>query len=298
MMSWRGVRVARQARVLVEDATLSIAPGEIVAIAGPNGAGKSTLLRVMAGEWLPEAGTLELAGRPLAAWTGPERALRLGVLPQQAGLAFDFTVEEVVELGRLPHAELGAGARRHREAVGHALAVTALETLRARPYLALSGGERQRVHLARVIAQLHEALAGLVGRVEPPRGQPQSQSHGQARSQPIQAAMLLDEPTAALDPGHQQRLLDQLWAWSRQGLAVGLVLHDLNLAARYADRLVFLKAGRVMADGPVREVLREEILAAVYGCRFEVIPGGLDAVPTVSLAAAHTLSWRLDDPSA
>lgn len=182
---------------------------------GPNGAGKSSLLGALSGELSAHQGRVLLDQRELAQWEGMQRAQRLAVLPQASSLDFAFRVEEVVGLGRLPHQ---TGRIRDAQIVSAALAAADVGHLRDRSYLALSGGERQRVHLARVLAQLWPGQEG--------------------------QSLLLDEPTSALDPLHQHVTLQAIRAFAEQGVAVLVILHDLNLAARYCDRVLLLEGAR------------------------------------------------------
>lgn len=216
--------------------------GEVLAVLGTNGAGKSTLLATLSGELAHPEGAIELAGRPLSAWPAGDRARRLAVLPQASSLAFAFSVEEVVLLGRLPHA---SGHEVDQRIVTEVMQATDTGHLHQRSYLALSGGERQRVHLARVLAQVWDTT-------EP-------------------ACLLLDEPTASLDLAHQRLILQQAREIARRGNAVLLVLHDLNLAARYADRLLLLDRGGVSALGTAWEVLQAERVQRVFGVEVQVV---------------------------
>lgn len=215
--------------------------GEVLALLGTNGAGKSTLLATLSGELAYPQGAIQLAGRPLGSWEAGERARRLAVLPQSSSLAFAFSVEEVVLLGRLPHA---SGREEDRRIVNQVMQAADVEHLRQRSYLMLSGGERQRVHLARVLAQIWNSA-------EP-------------------ACLLLDEPTASLDLAHQQLILRQARELARRGNAVLVVLHDLNLAARYADRLLLLDRGGMSALGSPWEVLEAERIKRVFGVEVQV----------------------------
>jgi iron complex transport system ATP-binding protein len=174
--------------------------------------------------------------RRLDDWPGAERARRLAVLPQSSTLDFSFRVEAVVAMGRLPHA---SGRRRDAQIVGEALQAADAAHLAGRSYLALSGGERQRVHLARVLAQLWPGGAGQI--------------------------LLLDEPTSMLDPLHQHTILQAIRVFAERGAAVLVILHDLNLAARYCDRLLLLHQGRMQALGSPEQVLRVAPLQAVFG---------------------------------
>ncbi len=236
MLRAENLAVQRGPCTVLADVHLELRPGEVLGVLGPNGAGKSTLLAALSGELPAAHGRVLLDERPLSAWHGPERARRLAVLPQTSSLGFAFRVEEVVGMGRLPHA---TGRTRDAEIVGEALAAADAAHLSGRNYLELSGGERQRVHLARVLAQLWPGGEGQV--------------------------LLLDEPTSMLDPLHQHTTLQATRTFAEQGAAVLVILHDLNLAARYCDRLLLLERGRPHALGTPDEVLRADPLRAVFG---------------------------------
>lgn len=243
------------ARELVLEAlSLDIGEGEVVALVGPNGSGKSTLLRALGRVLKPKTGVVYLDGRVMREWPTREVARRLALLPQGPTLANDMTVEELVRMGRSPHQGiLGIPTRADEEAVQRAIRDTSIDALTGRQVSALSGGERQRVWLAMALAQ-----------------QPQ--------------VLLLDEPTTFLDLNHQLEVLDLVRDFNRQrGLTVVMVLHDLNQAARYANRMVVLKQGRIYADGEPREVLTRDTLREVFGVEAHVMPGpegsGLIVVP-------------------
>lgn len=236
MLSALGVSVQRGTSTVLADIDLQLVPGEVLGVLGPNGAGKSTLLGALSGELAVSAGQVTLQGTLLRDWIGPERARCLAVLPQSSSLSFAFQASEVVSLGRLPHA---TGRERDREIVAAALLAADAQHLACRSYLSLSGGEQQRVHLARVLAQL---WPGAVGQV-----------------------LLLDEPTAMLDPSHQHSILKVVQRFAEQGGAVMVILHDLNLAARYCDRLMLLAEGRARLIGTPDCVLRAGPLKAVFG---------------------------------
>lgn len=236
MLLAENLEVRRGARCVLQGVDLQLRAGEIFGVLGPNGAGKSTLLGALSGELAVNAGRVLLAGRPLHEWPSRERAQRLAVLPQQSSLSFGFRVEEVVGMGRLPHDE---GRAADLLIVEQALAAADASHLEGRSYLSLSGGERQRVHLARVLAQL---WPGAEGRV-----------------------LLLDEPTAALDPLHQHSTLQAVRGFAERGAAVLVILHDLNLAARYCDRLLLLHDGRAHLQGSVEAVLQPDPLREVFG---------------------------------
>ncbi|WP_397449863.1 heme ABC transporter ATP-binding protein [Pseudomonas sp. NA-150] len=236
MLRTEKLQIQRGTDTVLTDITLDLHPGEVLGVLGPNGAGKSTLLGALCGELKPTQGQVWLDQQPLADWSGPERARRLAVLPQSSTLGFSFRVEEVVAMGRLPH---DSGRVRDTEVIRAALTAADAAHLEGRSYLALSGGERQRVHLARVLAQLWPGESG--------------------------QTLLLDEPTSMLDPLHQHTTLQAVREFADRGAAVLVILHDLNLAARYCDRLLLLAGGRAYAQGRPAVVLQPEPLKAVFG---------------------------------
>jgi ABC-type hemin transport system ATPase subunit/CubicO group peptidase (beta-lactamase class C family) len=247
MIAVRGATVRAGGRALLAGVSLDLRPGEVLAVAGPNGAGKSTLLRAMTGELRLSSGEVALDGRSLAAWPPLALARRRSVVSQASSLAFPMAAEEVVALGRLPwHGT--PGASRDAAAVARALDVAGITHLSRQPHATLSGGERQRVQVARALAQLDGA--------------------------PRPAALLLDEPTASLDVRHAALLLRLLRRLAAEGLAVLVVLHDLNEAAFVADRVAMLAEGRLAALGPPEEVLAAGAVEAVYGIAFRTLPGG------------------------
>ncbi|MBB5933283.1 heme ABC transporter ATP-binding protein [Streptomyces zagrosensis] len=245
----RDVRVTLGGRRVLTDVCLEIRAGQVLALVGPNGAGKSTLLAALAADLPAESGTVRIDGRLAADWSPPELALRRAVLPQSAALSFPFTVEEVVRMGRAPW----AGTRAEDEddpAVASAMATTEVAEFAQRSFGALSGGERARVALARVLAQRAPLL-------------------------------LLDEPTAALDLRHQELVLRVCQERAAAGDAVVVVLHDLGLAAAYADHAAVLHEGSVAADGPPGEVFDAKLLSSVYRQPVEVLPHPRTGTPLV-----------------
>lgn len=243
MLQVEGLHLRRGSNEVLHDLNLQLHPGQVVGVLGPNGAGKSSLLGVLCGELAPGQGQVTLQGRPLADWAGPERARRLAVLPQVSSLGFSFKVEEVVGMGRMPH---DSGQLRDAQIVEAALRAADAWHLLGRSYLALSGGERQRVHLARVLAQLWPGEAG--------------------------TTLLLDEPTSMLDPLHQHTTLQAVRSFADRGAAVLVILHDLNLAARYCDRILLLEAGRCHALATPEQVLTPAALKSVFGIEVLVQP--------------------------
>lgn len=236
MMKAEKISVHRDSKRVLTDIDLTLKPGEMLGVLGPNGAGKSTLLGALCAELKPTQGQIWLDDRPLTHWTGQQRARRLAVLPQSSTLSFAFKVQEVVAMGRLPH---DSGQQRDAEIIQAALETADAVHLQDRNYLALSGGERQRVHLARVLAQIWPGEGG--------------------------QTLLLDEPTSMLDPLHQHTTLQAVRGFADRGGAVMVILHDLNLAARYCDRLLLLESGCPFAMGTPDEVLVPDALRAVFG---------------------------------
>ncbi|WP_290806060.1 heme ABC transporter ATP-binding protein [Herbiconiux sp.] len=234
-----GVSVTIDGTGILHDVSLQAHPGMLLALVGPNGAGKSTLLTVIAGDQAVDSGTVRVAGHPLASWSIKQLARERSVLLQQTSVAFPFTVTQVVEMGRAPW--IGTPFEADDEAaVAEALDLTDLHSLTERHVPSLSGGERARAALARVLAQRTRIL-------------------------------LLDEPTAALDIGHQEDVLRIARAQADLGDTVVVVLHDLGLAAAFADRVCLLENGRVVADGTPTEVFDAELLSAVYRHPLEVL---------------------------
>lgn len=215
MLRVEALQIRRGRKIVLADVSLDLLPGQVLGVLGPNGAGKSTLLGALCGELPPDQGKVWLDQQELKGWSGSQRAQRLAVLPQSSTLDFAFRVEEVVGMGRLPHQ---TGRVRDEEIIQAALLAADVGHLSGRSYLALSGGERQRVHLARVMAQLWPGEEG--------------------------QTLLLDEPTSMLDPLHQHTTLQAIRTFADRGAAVLVILHDLNLAARYCDRILLLSQRR------------------------------------------------------
>ncbi|HEX9952603.1 MAG TPA: heme ABC transporter ATP-binding protein [Rubricoccaceae bacterium] len=258
MLALDSVTVRAGQATLLDALSLHVAPGEVVAVVGPNGAGKTTALRVLAGETVPANGRVLLDGRPLAETPAAALALRRAVLPQESALAFGFTALDVVLLGRTPHRST---RRDDLAAAGSAMAQAGVDGLADRRYPTLSGGERQRVHLARALAQLDGTASG--------------------DGAPAGRYLLLDEPTSALDLGHQHAVLKTARRQAAEGVGVLAVLHDLNLAAQYADRIAVLAAGRLVAVGPPHAVLTPTIVRCAFGITVMVTAHPCAACPLV-----------------
>ncbi|AKJ40677.1 hemin importer ATP-binding subunit [Pragia fontium] len=222
---------------IINHVSLTLKPGELVTIIGPNGAGKSTLLRILTGYLRPDSGDCLLQKRSLSQWKHQELAKVRGVMNQHSGLSFPFSVQEVIAMGRAPyhgHKQL------NQQAISHAVDITECGALLQRSYNQLSGGEKQRVQLARLLCQLWQPS-------------------------PTERLLFLDEPTSALDLYHQQQTLRLLKQMTRQApFSVCTVLHDLNLAALYSDRIMMLHQGSLVACGTPAEVLNNELLTRWY----------------------------------
>ncbi len=236
-------------RAILDDASIEIRAGEIHALVGPNGAGKSTLFGVLAGDVSPTSGEVALDGAPIGGVRARDMARTRAVLLQENAVSFPFTAEQVVRMGRAPWAHTDA-AEDDDEIVASAMTSTEVQQHAGRSVTSLSGGERARVALARVIAQSTGIL-------------------------------LLDEPTAALDLKHHEDVMRLIRAQADAGIAVAIVLHDLNAALAHADRVTLLSGGRVAATGVPVDVLTAERIEAVYGQRVDVFPHPVTGVPLV-----------------
>lgn len=253
-------------RPALDGVALDVAAGEFFAVIGPNGSGKSTLLKTLLGVIRPDAGAVRFGGLPLGEWSRRSLAERIGVVHQGEEAVFPVTVRELVAMGRYPH--LGAWRRESaadRRAVEEAMARCDVADLADRPVSTLSGGEKQRARLARALAQ-----------------------------QP--SALVLDEPTSALDIRHAMEILELAARLSRDaGATIVLVTHELNLAARYADRLLLLDRGRIAARGTPAAVLTRETVERVYAWPVAIVPhpgpgpdaGAPQVVPLAAPSAAR-----------
>jgi iron complex transport system ATP-binding protein len=233
---------------VVERASLNLRLGELVVLVGPNGAGKTTLVRALAG-LIPATGRVLLDGRPLAETTPRQRAQRLAYLPQGNTFHWPLPVASIVRLGRTPHGDpFSRPTANDQAAVRRALAATATESFAERPVTTLSGGERARVALARALAT--EA-----------------------------AVLLVDEPTVSLDPRHQLVVMGLLRDAARAASAVLAVVHDLALAARFADRVLVMDRGRVIVEAAPAEALSAERIADTFGVEAMIVDSSDGAIP-------------------
>jgi iron complex transport system ATP-binding protein len=243
-----GVTCGYGSSAVLSDATLQVSKGELLGIVGPNGSGKSTLLKAMSRVLPPRHGQVLLQEEDIYKMRPARVARRLAVVPQEAGLDFPFTVEDIVMMGRIPHLKrFQREGPRDREIVQEAMRRTNTLDLAQRLVTELSGGEKQRVLIARALAQEPQVL-------------------------------FLDEPTSSLDLNHQIEIMELLNKLRfAEGLTAVMVVHDLNLASQYCDKLLVLKNGRIYTAGPPAEVLTEELIREVYGCEVRIekrYPGG------------------------
>ncbi|MEM7029031.1 MAG: heme ABC transporter ATP-binding protein [Chloroflexota bacterium] len=234
-------------KTLVNRISLLVEVGQIVAVVGPNGAGKSTLLKLLTGELQPDNGVVWLMGKPLDDWPIAEQAKMRAVLPQRSNLAFPFTVSEVVLMGRTPYNQ-GRETMEDQAIVIETLQAVGMSDFADRTYTTLSGGEQQRVQLARVLAQIWTNIGKET------------------------CYLLLDEPTASLDLAHQYQTLRLAKQVAEKGIGVLTILHDLNLAAQYADTILILSQGDQVAQGSPKEMLTVDIIAQAFDISVVVLP--------------------------
>ena len=252
MLEVKSLSVSYGLRRVLHELSLELPGGGVLALIGPNGAGKTTLVRALSGLLKPDSGQILVQGQDLARLGAPERARLMAVVPQARQLPPAFTAWETVLLGRTPYLNwLGQVSAQDEAIARQAMERTKTTDLADRPVGELSGGEQQRLLLARALAQ----------------------------ASPI---LLMDEPTTHLDLQYQLSLLEMVRSLARQdGLAVLAALHDLNLVARYADRVALLVEGRLVALGTPAEVLTGEILSRAYNVPLEVLHAGTGGWPTV-----------------
>lgn len=261
MFEAKNISVQFSARKILGDVSLRINPGETVALLGANGAGKSTLLKTLCGDVKLKSGEVVLENRLLQNWDYHELAGKRAVLSQHSTLAFPFTAREVALLGRNPHVR-GRESKKDLEIVAAALKSVEAAHLAEQSFPTLSGGEQQRVHLARVLAQIWE------------------RRENEARY------LFLDEPTSSLDLAHQHLILQIARKLSRENAGVIVVLHDLNLAANYADRIYLLKDGKNFRSGTPAEILTAPNIKAAFDFDVSILEHN-----NLPLVAANTANY-------
>lgn len=246
-MLFDAVSLNRDGMTVLDNISLALPAGKITALLGPNGAGKTSLLHCASGVMKCSAGHVLLNEKNIQSFTPLALAKKVAVLPQQSSLNFPFSVEDVVAMGRYPHSD---GQVCDSEIIHRLMDILHIRDLAQRPYTALSGGEKQRAQVARVLSQIvcNEQLDIYKGSV-----------------------LLLDEPIAALDMPHQSLLMALLQELAAKGLTVLIVLHDVNLAATYADNIALLKAGRLLAFDSVSEVITKAMIKQVYDVEVDII---------------------------
>lgn len=246
------VRYGRAQRRALDGVSMSVPDGALYVVLGPNGSGKSTLMRAIMGTVRPAGGTVSVGGKETRSWTRRDLARAVGAVPQAEHLAFPLTVRDFVGMGRYPYlGPLRPEGDADRAAVQGALERCDVVELVSRDVTTLSGGELQRVRIARALAQ------------EP-------------------SALVLDEPTASLDIRHEMSIFQLLRGSADRGMTVLLITHHVNLAARFADRILLLDGGKVAAEGGVQDVFQEEILARVYGWPVAVREDPVSGAPQVT----------------
>lgn len=237
MINVAQLSLSKGGRRLLDSISFQLNPGEVVAVIGANGAGKSSLLKVVSGEWALQEGELSYDGEPVQSIRKQDLARRRAVMPQASPMSFPFKAWEVVALGRTP---FGLDSqRRERKTALERLELTGTEHLAERHYTALSGGEKQRVQLARVLNQL-------------------------LSSQARHRYLFLDECTASLDPSHQHQVFQRVRALTNEGIGVLAIVHDIHLAAQYADRVLILKDGALLDAGSVKHCLTPQAMAEAF----------------------------------
>ncbi|TGE24968.1 heme ABC transporter ATP-binding protein [Hymenobacter aquaticus] len=251
-------------KTLLRNASVECRPGEFTVLMGPNGAGKTTLLRLLAGLYQPSAGQVLYHDSALSTYSAAELARVRAVLSQEIQLAFPLSVADVVLMGRYPHFQRSP-ARHDQQITQLALAELGMSDFADRDYSTLSGGEAQKVQMARVLAQIWE---------EPAQGT---------------RVLLLDEPVSSLDLRYQHQLLQLARRFSRRQTIVVAVLHDINLALAYADKLVFVKQGQVHRTLPHPNELDQQTLEEVFGLSMRIITNPFTQKPLVVHADSHEL---------
>jgi iron complex transport system ATP-binding protein len=267
MLNADSISLRRGNKLLLDDISLTVKPGEVLSIVGPNGAGKSSLLKILCGEVTPDFGSVEMDNLCITHWTRAEMARVRAVLPQSSVLSFPFKVEEVVSMGRSPH-RAHSSKLRDSQIIAQAMALVDIQHLSGRDINSLSGGERQRVHLARVLSQIWYPINNQ------------------------QRYLLLDEPTSALDMRHQHEVFDIARRFAlEQDIAVLTIVHDLNLASQYSDQIAMLSNGQMQYYGSTVNGLQQDIIQSVFDIDAKILnPNELDFPIVVTQPKKHSNS--------
>lgn len=243
MISIKNISYKIGQKTILDDISFDVHPGEFLVIIGPNGAGKSTLLKSLCKDFTLQTGRVEFLGKNLQDYRNEELAKIRSVLTQSNELSINYTVEELVGMGRYPHYEHRPSPK-DLSIIQHIINELGISHLKNRYYFSLSGGERQIVQLARVLVQIHDQQT---------------------------AALFLDEPINGLDLLHQQLILDEAKKLAAKGRYVISILHDLNLASQYADKVLILKQGKIVTFGTRAQAITEETITATYNTRVKLI---------------------------
>jgi len=262
MISAKNITVEIDGHTLVRNVSMELKPGKFSVILGKNGAGKSTFLKALTGDIKPAAGQVTVEGRSLDAVPSLNLARRRAVMMQNLHLAFSFTAIEVVLMGRTPHTR-GFETSRDREIAMECMVQAGVDHLADRAFPTLSGGEKQRVQFARMLAQLWECM-----------------------EKQIPCCLMLDEPLSSLDLSHQHSLMHLIRELSKKRAAVLMILHDLNLAAQYADEIHVMKDGRTHALGTPNDVFKREIIEMAFDCPVQIMRHPHHHCPLVISAAS------------
>jgi iron complex transport system ATP-binding protein len=267
MMEVRNISFAVNGQIILDNVSLELYPGELLVVLGANGAGKSTLLKCLGGELPHQNGEIVLNKKDLRKYSVVELAQTRAVLTQKFSLNLPFKTEEVVEMGRFAFGATDT-EKKSKEIVEQVMAEADVMHLKGRLYTSLSGGEQQRVHFARVLAQLH------VAEMKEPR------------------FLFLDEPVSSLDVLQQFRLFDRVKELMKKGVAVLAVVHDLNLACQYADKILAMQKGSVLAYGITEEVLTSDLIYQTFDLQASLVEHPVTGRPQVLFGYQKSLEFE------
>ncbi|MCE2597011.1 ABC transporter ATP-binding protein [Motilimonas cestriensis] len=251
LLSVNGINFCYESKAVIKDVSITLSAGSLVGIVGPNGGGKSTLIKLLAKQMMPTAGEIVLKQQPLSNYTMKQLAKHIAYLPQHPTIPAGITVEQLVQYGRHPHQSwFRQWSEQDAEQVAKAIQLMNLESILDQSVASLSGGQRQRAWLAMILAQDTDII-------------------------------LLDEPTSALDIGHQIEVLESISEMVSAGKTVVLVIHDLAAAARYCDELIAIGEGKVIASGPVNDVITKSLIDSLYKTDVDIMQAPFDHAPVI-----------------